>query len=461
MKQQLVVRDAGRKVSVAAIFLGLSFSALGQSATLNGGGATLPGVAYVGGANSTPTTHPNRLTDPSVDVIDGASLFGAYTNFFNAQDTTTPAVSYCQLGSGAGKSVLDGVNAASLACGTWSTAGTGFSGATAEPHFVGSDAPMSQAEYTTFNTNKGTTRGQPVQFPSIAGSVAIIYQNSDSHSQINLSKAEVCLIFAGKITNWSQLPGGLPSRAITLVGRQDNSGTSFSFSNFLSAACTGTISADGVVDTFSGTNHFQTTQTWTTDIASLSPAATYTLASGNPGVVSKVGDGTSATPGINGAIGYAEVANTQLTNPTVSFAKVNGQDPIKNFPANLTVTLATADQVITGTNSTTGRPTLGAASPVPATAGCLNFADPSSYSNPTTGYPIIGVTNLLTYFKGNGLDTQHVRVLLTAPYNNSFKATVGDIGGGTGFAFLTITDSLGNILDPVDVALKLGGCINN
>ena len=366
-----------------------------------GGGATLPAIAYVGATTTNPAT-------PAT---------GSAIAYWLANLTATPGTStstYCQTGSGFGKKVLNGTDDASLTCaalGVSSVDGTnGFAAPTGQkyPDFVGSDAPLSSAEYSTFVTNAGTSgsknfgRGEPVQLPAIVGSIAIVYNNSDSSvASLNLTNTQLCKVFDGEFTNWTQL-GATVSKTIKVIYRSDGSGTTFSFANHLSS-----VGTTGLRNVCTGTGEtYALDQTFTNVLPSPLPSgasiANFSGASGNPGVI-------AAVAAADGTIAYAETANVLAYNstspaPTVplKLANVNSLNPTTNLPeAAFSITSSTAivkDKAI-GSFVANGRPTL--TTLTPTTAGCVLLVDPSKYSNPTSGYQIIGVTNLELSSAGN------------------------------------------------------------
>jgi ABC-type phosphate transport system substrate-binding protein len=396
-----------KKLAVPAVTAALALAvggagAAGTGPKYIGGGATLPAIAYTG---VTPATTTNPATPAT----------GSALAYWLANLTATPGTSlatYCQTGSGFGKKVLNGTDDASLPCaalGTSSVDGTnGFAAPTGQkyPDFVGSDSPLSAAEYNTFVTNAGTTgsknfgRGEPVQLPAIVGSVAIVYNNSDtSVSSLNLTNAQLCKVFDGEFTNWTQL-GATTSKTIKVIYRSDGSGTTFSFANHLSSVSATT----GLRDVCTGTGEtYALDQTFTNVLPSPLPSgastANFSGASGNPGVI-------AAVAASDGTIAYAETANVLAYNgahtPALKLANLNSLNPTTNLPeAAYAITSSTAivkDKAI-GSYVANGRPTL--TTLTPTTANCVLLVDPSKYSNPTSGYQIIGVTNLELSSAGN------------------------------------------------------------
>lgn len=365
------------------------------------GGATLPAIAYVGTAALS--------QNPSLPY--NGSIFGYF------QQLTGVAVQYCQTGSGFGKRLFDddkttvtgGVNAPCAALGTSSGATNGFGAPSSlglsDPDITGTDSPLVQAEYSNFETWKGFSRGEPVQLPSVIGSVALFYNNPDlGTTQLNLLDYQVCQIVQGKITNWSQL--GKPARPLLFAYRSDGSGTTFSFSNHLVSVCG--------VTTLNVSQNFAspTGAAGTFVIGNKIPPASFGGFAGNPGVIA----GVSANVG---SIGYVEAGNARFAvqSGRIGFAKVNGYDPIKDLPQtaallNYSGSVLNDSAVVTNGGAATTTPLTGVKK-----AGCVKLVAPSAYANITTrghGYPIVAVTNFLFSTNGNGsTNAGHLRTLVS------------------------------------------------
>jgi len=71
-----------------------------------------------------------------------------------------------------------------------------------------------------------------VQFPAVGGTIAIAYNKADCKG-LKLSQKQAADIFLGKIRTWDQLKCG--KGPITVAHRSDGSGTTFAFTNSLSA----------------------------------------------------------------------------------------------------------------------------------------------------------------------------------------------------------------------------------
>jgi phosphate transport system substrate-binding protein len=406
---------------------------------------------------------------------------------------------YAQTGSGFGKAIMNGSDPQPLPApqlGATATAGVnGFNGdevsgspantgnesQTDTADFAGSDAPLKQSEYTALAAHY-PGRGEFVQIPYVGGGVAIAFNNPDIVDTVSLTSAEIDSMAKGVITNWNAIPAasdvvgwaagaynssvcggsvcttkyphaspfsavsattnpGFPLRALYWTYRFDNSGTTFSFTNYLS----GKDSAWGL------------TQTFVDALPSGGTTTGFCGANGNPGVL----DAIDANPG---SAGYAEAANAlaaATTHPNTKRAKVYlyniagyDKDPIKDTPAAAkTVASFTTDKVAVyqsgsgsvggvsigingappagGTyackatttdspSSVTGRPSpdLVAATGI-YQPGALGIVDPTAYKSPYAGYPILAVSYLEFYSSGNGIYAPALRYLAQEVSNPS------------------------------------------
>jgi phosphate transport system substrate-binding protein len=91
--------------------------------------------------------------------------------------------------------------------------------------FGASDEPIKASEAAK------VSRGV-VQFPAVGGTIAIAFNKSDC-SALRLTQKQAADIFLGKIKTWDQLKCG--KGPITVAHRSDGSGTTFAFTNSLSA----------------------------------------------------------------------------------------------------------------------------------------------------------------------------------------------------------------------------------
>ena len=139
-------------------------------------------------------------------VINGAGAsFPApfYQRAFAGAASKGVKVNYQSVGSGAGVRQY--------------VAGTVDLGATDEPIKASEAAKVSRGV---------------VQFPAVGGTIAIAYNKSDCKG-LKLSQKQAVDIFLGKIKTWDQLKCG--KGPITVAHRSDGSGTTFAFTNSMSA----------------------------------------------------------------------------------------------------------------------------------------------------------------------------------------------------------------------------------
>jgi phosphate transport system substrate-binding protein len=104
--------------------------------------------------------------------------------------------------------------------------------------FGASDAALSDEQMTAVKSGAQLV-------PVLAGSIVLAYNLDGLSGPLKLSRTVYADIFLGKITSWDdariqQLNPGLklPRQDIALVVRQDGSGTTYAFTNHLSAIST-------------------------------------------------------------------------------------------------------------------------------------------------------------------------------------------------------------------------------
>jgi phosphate transport system substrate-binding protein len=180
----------------AVVVLALAVAACGSSnkssSTTGGGGG---GGGTVNGAGST----------------FAAPIYQQWGNALKSQGVT---VNYQPIGSGAGVAQ--------------------FAASTVD--FGASDPALAPADKATIK------KGEAVQIPMAFGAITVSYNVSGLAKGLKLDGATVADIFLGKIKTWNapaiaKLNAGmkLPSQAITVVHRSDESGTTKGFTTFLSA----------------------------------------------------------------------------------------------------------------------------------------------------------------------------------------------------------------------------------
>jgi phosphate transport system substrate-binding protein len=268
------------------------FPAIAQAVSLTGAGATFP-----------------------------VPLYERYIREFQKQNQGIK-VSYQGVGSGAGiRQVIAGV-----------------------VDFGGTDAAMTDAEMA--KVGRGV-----LLVPTAGGAVAVVY-NLPGVSNLRLSSSTLPAIFSGKITRWNDAriaadnPGvNLPNAPIRTVVRADSSGTTFIFSNHLSA----------VDPYFKGRVGTGTAPRWATNP---------TKGRGKPGVAAQVKNTSNS-------IGYVEFSYAKQNNLQTAAVKN------KRTGEFVKPSLQSANQALSQ----------------------VKFPDNFRVfeGNPPGGYPIVGLTWLMVY----------------------------------------------------------------
>jgi phosphate transport system substrate-binding protein len=432
------------KWMMGALALAITSMSYASGSILVGGGSTLPVNAYVGYSASSLVYPPGT-----------GSLFAVAD--INA--------SYCKTSDTVAQEVFFGGALGITVQGTCPTEGFGAKseGRTdlTQAEYLALDMPLTAADYSNYQAGHGTV-SYPTQFPAVAAAIAIAFNLTDSlgnqvtASEANFTDAQLCQIFSGEITNWSQLAsaftladgGSIPSEPINVQYRSDGTGTSLGLSNHLTAVC-GEINS----------TYFETSTAFTSMVANF-------FASGIPSNWTGSGDNAdlvAAVADTADSIGYVETANALAASSGLQLADVNGASPTANFGTPLTVTGSDIvyNEVISTTNNSNGTPALTAITNPPSTQ-CIALVKPADYAKPgvTAGivpagtYPIVAVTYLLGNVDGNGTDLAALQALVESPYKATFQSEVTTAGPGTGLAFLTLGS---NAFTAADVA----GCLVN
>jgi phosphate transport system substrate-binding protein len=235
------------------------------------------GEKQAGGSDSTAA---NASTTSGADLTGAGATFPypIYSKWFGDYAASTGVkINYQSIGSGGGIRQL-----------TESTV-----------DFGASDAPMTDAELAK-------AKGPILHFPTVLGAVVITYNLAGVTQPLKLTGDVVAQIFAGKITKWSDSRIAalnpnvkLPAKDILVVHRSDGSGTTYIFSDYLSAVSTAWAAAPGKGKELS----------WPVGIG----------AKGNEGVAGQVKQ-------TEGAIGYTELAYAKQNHlATAAIANQAGQ----------------------------------------------------------------------------------------------------------------------------------------
>ena len=181
--------------------------------------AAMLGMGKVGpGVQARPTAVPTRgaIERPALDLTGAGSTFDnpAFSKwFYDYAQKTGVRVNYQSIGSGGGIRQL--------------TEGT--------VDFAASDAPMTDDQISK-------AKGPVLQLPVVIGALAVTYNVPGVQQQLKLTGDVLADIYLGKITRWNDarlaaLNAGvkLPATDILVVHRSDASGTSYIFTDYLSA----------------------------------------------------------------------------------------------------------------------------------------------------------------------------------------------------------------------------------
>jgi phosphate transport system substrate-binding protein len=202
--------------------------------------------------------------------------------------------------------------------------------------FAASDKPLSDEDAA------GIQRGA-VQVPMTAGAIAVAYNNPGC--ELKLTQQQLVEIFEGKITNYSDL--GCRDQAIKVVYRSDGSGTTYNFTQSLSAFSPAWASGPGSGKSIK----------WPIGLG----------AKGNEGMAASLQQ-------IKGALGYVESSYVRGDLQAAALQNAGG-----SYAKPTTKAAAEAlGSIDLGPNLTGSNP------------------------NPKAGYPIVSFTWILLYKSGNG-----------------------------------------------------------
>ena len=249
--------------------------------------------------------------------------------------------------------------------------------------FAGSDSILSDAEINTYNLAHNSAGndvankwGPLIQIPSAATSVTIPYNlklaNGTAVTDLNLTSAQLCGIFSGSISKWSDVNAAYPDKAIKVFYRNGSSGTSEILTRHLNSQCP---------------TQFGISSTFATAQVGAEPG-TFQSVEGSGGMV-------TAVYGAEDAIGYVGPEDVDATN-NAKVARVNSLLP-------------TVGNVQTALSN--------AAPPATAAARAIPQNWAPVLPNPATGYSIVAYTNLIfgQCYK-DATDGNNIRDFLTRHY---------------------------------------------
>jgi phosphate transport system substrate-binding protein len=279
--------------------------------------------------------------------------------------------------------------------------------------FAGTDVPLTSAELATYNTNQAPTRGPAIQVPSSFGGIAVAYNpTGGAVGTFNLATADLCRIFDGTFSSYSQLSaasstGGATGPIVVQI-RSDSSGTTNGFTSFLANACPAAI----------GGPYFLSAGVNTFPAAVPLPALTgpnysnFIRSSGNTAVTNAIGSAS-------GGLGYIEASFTNLFQPpstaipnppAAARLQVGGNGA---FVPPLTVNVRAAIASGLTLNLVAGQTKV-------YTVGGLVSSIPSVIPTAATAYPITVPTYILLYSNYSQATSPNVVAALKGVFGNAF-----------------------------------------
>jgi hypothetical protein len=130
-------------------------------------------------------------------------------------------------------------------------------------HYAISETTLSGTAIGVWSTSSWgqSAAGNLIQLPAMGTGLAIVVNdtNATKNGKVQLSDNDLCEIFSGGYTDFSQITDSArapAAGAFKLVYRADSAGNTFSLTNHLAAVCTASNTATGV--TFTATSSFST-----------------------------------------------------------------------------------------------------------------------------------------------------------------------------------------------------------
>jgi phosphate transport system substrate-binding protein len=235
------------------LLLGLSAAALSAAAQA----ATTPAIINGGGAAS-------QQFDYAAPDVNKAPVSEFFT--FDADQKKVSFGTYWSTTSGAAQT---GLLNDDLSCienkSTGANGGNcyGTVGGASTVHYAVSESVLSSATIAQWATSSvgQAQAGNLIQIPALGTGLAIVFNDTNitSNGQATLSDNDLCEIFSGGYTDFSQIKDSATAPAagaFKLAYRSDSAGTTFLLTNHLSRVCNAGNTAPGV--TFTATSSFAT-----------------------------------------------------------------------------------------------------------------------------------------------------------------------------------------------------------
>jgi phosphate transport system substrate-binding protein len=426
-----------RTLSVTALAAAMSPAALAKPPVIiNGGGATSP-QADLAGPNNPSTGAPQ-----------------SEMSYYNSTETKEQFGTYWGAGSGTGQQAFIQND---LTCDINKVTGANSGKCSNTPggadtvHYGTSDTPLNSTQIATWATSSWgqSAAGNLIQIPSVGTGEAIIVNDTNitANGQATFSDNDLCGIFSGLITDFSQITDSKTAPAagqFKFVYRTDSAGPTYIITQHLSAVCNATNTNAGV--TFSAVTTFASLFTSLGGISTVIPNSVgETLNSGVANYLAGLSNGP-----VPQAIGYTSPDWTSITpdspqllsngqpSPLLVAALANGS---KDYLPTVTNIITALAEVKTGENLTP---------PTNATEGANPTLWVPTIQVVSKGYPIVGYGTFdLPQCYANATIQKGVLAFLSDHYTNTtYKGFQNNSGlvpvNRTGAAkFLTaITDNI-------------------
>jgi phosphate transport system substrate-binding protein len=378
--------------------------------------------------------HSAAFAQPPTSVQGGGSTAaqGDYTTelaTYNATTTGDTYSTYWGSGSGAGQQAFINDD---LTCDINKVTGANSGkcsntpGGTDTVHYGASDTPLNSTQIATWATSSfgQSAAANLIQLPAIGTGPAVVVTDTNikTNGKLELSDNDLCGIFSGLITDFSQITDSKTAPAagqFKLVYRSDGSGTTFLFTNHLADVCNASNTNAGV--TFSAVTTFASLFTSLGGISTVIPnSVAETLSSGVANYLAGLSNGP-----VPQGIGYVSPDWTSLDPNSASLLSNGEHSPL----------LVAA--IFNGTKAyipTTANITLGLKNPLDGTnltppTNATEAANPLLWvpviGSTSKGYPIVGYSTLdlaQCYADPNILAA--VKAWLTDHYENSTYLTI-------------------------------------
>jgi len=322
-------------------------------------------------------------------------------SIFNALPPTATFSTYWESGSGTGQEafILDDLTCdiSKVQTGVATCSGpAGGAGNTVD--YGASDAVLSGAQISSWATSSfgQAAAGDLIQLPSmgVGVSVPVVNPKVTANGTLTLSDNDLCGIFSGKITNYSQITdfSNKLTGAFTVAYRSDSSGTSFLLTNHLSAVCTASNTAAGV--TFTATTNFASLFPPNGNGGYVTPP-NFVGESGSGGVAAYLA-GCSAAGAVTDALGYLSPDFTTVdTNSGAELTCANGtKEKSPLVVAGVAIGTKAYLPTVANIELSLDHPKLGTNLTPPSTKTAA--ANPALWvpliQTVTEGYPIVGYT---------------------------------------------------------------------